>query len=585
MRRSLKVAFCLAVVAIACGMAPSDTPLTAPHAPALSLSPLGTITVQSKPNLCVTVNGAFANGTPVRIQNCNGSATQKWAASSAAEYRANGLAYCLDTFNASSVEGTIAFIWDCYGPPSQQWTHTALGQLGRADGKCLEPLGQKLKTNTALVIYTCANRASQKWNAPLAPVDPPPTCQDTTATNYGGPLPCTYPPPPPTDTNTYVEVLPTQSIQAAVDANPAGTKFLLRAGTFVRQTVVPKGDNLFRLEPGAVMDGENVTAFAFKGHNGSAWVNGVKIVGGAITRYVPPAQNGAIWGGDDSTQSTTGWVLDSLDVHHNANIGIRIGNRMQVLRSQSRYNGTAGIGGIGRAVLVDGSSFTFNNNGCPNNPGFESGGSKFVMTDSLTVRYSTFSDNCGVGLWLDILNKNYALHDNTVERNYREGIAIEVSLIGKVYDNVVTGNGVPVDAYRPNGWLWDAGIGIHASPDVEVYNNTLDENYNGIVIIQQPRDVANGDWYAPPGGFIAQNVYVHDNTVTQRITQPGGEGGSSGAVTDAGGTEIFTSRNNRWVNNTYYLGTNPRPFAWMNGYRTAAAWQGYGQDVTGIFNP
>jgi len=29
--------------------------------------------------------------------------------------------------------------------------------------------------------------------------DPPPTCTDPTATNFGGPLPCVYPPPPPTE--------------------------------------------------------------------------------------------------------------------------------------------------------------------------------------------------------------------------------------------------------------------------------------------------------------------------------------------------------------------------------------------------
>src|SRR5206468_10854752 len=31
---------------------------------------------------------------------------------------------------------------------------------------------------------------------------PPPTCQDSKATNFGAPLPCTYPPPPPSGTGT-----------------------------------------------------------------------------------------------------------------------------------------------------------------------------------------------------------------------------------------------------------------------------------------------------------------------------------------------------------------------------------------------
>ena len=396
-------------------------------------------------------------------------------------------------------------------------------------------------------------------------------------------LSVTVPPPPPSPAG--IAILPGESIQAKVDANPAGTTFILKSGTHVRQSVVPKDGNVFRGEPGTVLDGQNATAFAFRGWNGSRWINSVTVRNLSITRYTPPAQNGAIWGGDDQSASTTGWTLDSLDVHHNANLGIRIGNRMKVLRSQARYNGTVNIGGVGRGVLVDGFVSTFGNNGCVNNPGFESGGSKFVKTDSLIVRNSTFSDNCGVGLWLDINNVNYQLYNNLVERNYREGICVEVSFGGKIYNNTVNANGWPVDAFRPNTYLWDAGIGVHASPDVEVYGNTLNENFNGIVIIQQKRDASTGDSYAPAGGFIAQNVYVHDNIVYQRTPAPNGDGGASGAANDAGDTATFTSRNNRWVRNTYYTGTNARAFAWMNGFRTAAEWRAYGQDTSGSLNP
>ncbi len=592
-RRLQRIGFLVATVVVACGISPfAPDALTPPSAPARSLSALGTTTIQSKPTLCATVSGSFANGTPVKLVTCNGTASQQWAASGAGEYRANGSGYCLDTQNASSLDGTIAFIWDCYGPPSQQWVRQATGELRRADGKCLEPQGSRLKTNTALVIYACANKASQKWNAPAAPLDtvtPPPTCQDATATNYGGALPCTYPPPPPTDTNTYVTVLPSQSIQAAVDANPAGTKFKLKAGTFVRQTVTPKGSTLFQGEPGTVMDGENVTPFAFKGHNGAAWVNGVTIRNVTITRYAPPAQNGAIWGGDDVyPATTTGWTLDSVEVSYSTNLGVRIGDRMKVLRSNLHHNSTINIGGVGKAVLVDGTSVTFGNPGCVNQPGFESGGSKFVKTDSLIVRNSTFSDNCGVGLWLDINNGNALLENNLVERNVREGICIEVSLSAVIRNNVVRANGWPTDPYRPNGWVWDAGIGIHATPNVEVYGNTLDENFQGIAIVQQLRDASTGDWYAPPGGFIAQNVYVHHNTIYQRTFGGvnGGDGSAgAGAANDAGDTATFLTRNNRFESNTYYTGSNTYAWAWMNGFRTWAQWRAYGQDATGTNNP
>src|SRR3954447_1003117 len=111
-------------------------------------------------------------------------------------------------------------------------------------------------------------------------------------------------------------IVPGESIQAKVDANPPGTTFLLKTGTHVRQSVVPKAGDVFRGEPGTVLDGQNATAFAFKGWNGTRWVDGVTLRNISITRYTPPKQNGAIWGGDDVTRATTGWVLDSLEVSY-----------------------------------------------------------------------------------------------------------------------------------------------------------------------------------------------------------------------------------------------------------------------------
>jgi parallel beta-helix repeat protein len=342
---------------------------------------------------------------------------------------------------------------------------------------------------------------------------------------------------------------------------------------------------VFRGEAGTVLDGQNATSFAFRGWNGSRWVNNVTLRDFTITGYTPPAQNGAIWGGDDLTASTTGWTLDSLDVSYSTNLGVRIGNRMRVLRSVLHHNGTINIGGVGRAVLVDGVESSYANKGCLKDPGFESGGSKFVKTDSLVVRNSFFHHNCGVGLWLDIDNINALLENNRVEDNVREGFCIEISFKTVIRNNMVRRNGWPTDPYRANGWLWDAGIGVHASSDVEIYGNTLDENFNGIVAIQQPRGTAMGDTPSPYGAYVAQNMYVHDNTIYQRTPAAGGDGSGSGGVQDALDTSIFTSRNNRWVRNTYYLGTNARPFAWMDGWRTAAEWRAYGQDVAGSFNP
>jgi parallel beta-helix repeat protein len=558
--------------------------------------------------MCLTSMGTGQDGDRIQIQACHGSVQQKWTATSAGEIRGlNGK--CLDVFNENPTNGTKLVLWSCHGGSNQKWDNST--------GSGTTPPSAAPSPTVASVVVTLAasslqvgqttqatavardgsgaaiSGASSTWSSSNSAVATVSTSGLVTAVAAGSAsitaassgktgsqvLSVSSPPPP-----AGIAILPGESIQAKVDANPVGTTFILKSGTHARQTVVPKDGNVFRGEAGTVLDGQNATQFAFRGHNGARWVNNVTVRNLAITKYAPPAQNGAIWGGDDQAASTTGWTLDSLEVSYNANLGVRIGNRMRVLRSTLHHNGTVNIGGIGRAVLVDGVESSYGNNGCVNNPGFESGGSKFVKTDSLVVRNSFFHNNCGVGLWLDIENINYTLENNRVEDNVREGICIEVSYKGVIRNNSVSRNGWPNDPYRPNGWLWDAGIGIHASPDVEVYGNTLNENFQGIVIIQQPRNVTTGDPYAPPGGFIAQNIYIHDNIIYQRVA--GGDGSAGGgAVTDISDTAIFTSRNNRWARNTYYVGTNTRAFAWMNGWRTAAEWRAYGNDVTGSFNP
>jgi parallel beta-helix repeat protein len=546
--------------------------------------------------MCLTSIGTGQDGDRIQIQVCGGSAQQKWTATSAGEIRGlNGK--CLDIVNADPTNGTRLMLWNCYGSPSQKWDNSAgagtasaapsatvasvvvtlgssslqVGQTTQASALARDGSGATISgasvtwssSNTAVATVSTSGlvKAVAAGSASITATSSGKTGSQSLSVSAAAQL-------------SGVAVYPGQSIQAAVDANPAGTSFVLKAGTHVRQTVTPKNGDIFTGEAGAVMDGQGATQFAFRGHNGSAWVNDVKIRSLEIKNYAPPAQNGAIWGGNDKANGTQRWVLDQLNVHDSKYYGVRIGNHMQVLRSNLHHNATVNLGGVATGVLVDGVESAYGNNGCPNQPGFEAGGTKFASTDSLIVRNSFFHHNCGVGLWLDTDNRWYVLENNRSEDNYREGIAIEISYKGIIRNNSISRNGWPVDPFRANGWGWDAGIGVHASPDVEVYGNTLVENFRGIVGLQQNR--GSGAY----GPYILQNFYVHDNTVTQR------NGGYAGALMqDTGDNAVFTSRNNRWVHNTYYLGSNATPYEFSNGGRTAAQWRGYGQDGTGVFNP
>ena len=57
---------------------------------------------------------------------------------------------------------------------------------------------------------------------------------------------------------SQVTIAPGQSIQAAVNSQPSGTTFVLKAGTYRNQSVVPKSGDVFIGEKGAVLDGGNV---------------------------------------------------------------------------------------------------------------------------------------------------------------------------------------------------------------------------------------------------------------------------------------------------------------------------------------
>src|SRR3954447_13274013 len=67
-------------------------------------------------------------------------------------------------------------------------------------------VAQAAANGTAFNTWLSTGQSMVKWGekadgdsktAPQASCPPPAGCQDTQATNFGGPLPCTYPPPPP----------------------------------------------------------------------------------------------------------------------------------------------------------------------------------------------------------------------------------------------------------------------------------------------------------------------------------------------------------------------------------------------------
>jgi len=119
---------------------------------------------------------------------------------------------------------------------------------------------------------------------------------------------------------------------------------------------------------------------------------------------------------------------------------------------------------------------------------------------------------------------------------------------------------------------------VAGSSNVEVYGNTLVDNWQGIAGLEGHRGSGiYGEW-------VLQNLHVHDNSVTQTGTTLSGSGRSG--IIDTSGTSAFGAlRNNKWVQNTYWLpSTQSNSFIWTGRDVNESGWITFGQDVTGTFN-
>jgi parallel beta-helix repeat protein len=276
-------------------------------------------------------------------------------------------------------------------------------------------------------------------------------------------------------------------------------------------------------------------------------------------------------------QGRSSWKAENNEVRWNHRVGIQdVGT---VRNNKIHHNGQIGYvyGGpspSGLSFLLEGNEIV-GNNYAGYDGGWEAGGAKFMRMSNLTVRNNSVRDNDGPGLWTD-WNNRYILYDgNVVENNSGPGIFHEASYDAVIRNNTVRGNG-----FANSGWLDGAGILLNASPNVEIYANTVADNNDGIGITQTDRGPAEAGF--PP--HQTSNLYVHDNTITMRV-------GHTGLVTNENDTSYYTSRNNRFQNNRYTLGCNSSYFAWQYpaggssyAYITPAQWRAAGQDAGASFS-
>ena len=287
----------------------------------------------------------------------------------------------------------------------------------------------------------------------------------------------------------------------------------------------------------------------------------VRIEGLDIEKYACEASDGAVDGRSNSGQMSRDWVVQNNVTRLNHGMGIRLGDAMQVLGNKIMENGQLGVGGGGSNGVVDGNEIA-RNNYAGYDYGWEAGGSKFAFTHNLIVRNNYAHDNDGPGLWTDLENENTLYDHNHTSSNREAGILHEVSYHAIIRNNVIENDGFS-DLPKTEPW-YGAGIIVAASSDVEVYGNTVTNCMNGIVGTQPQRELSHK---GTP--YLLQNLYVHDNTITQ-------SGGVAAGVVRSGllGDEVFASRNNRFVNNHFHLtDSRTKYFAWKGTRLSYGEWK------------
>ncbi|MFJ5259843.1 glycosyl hydrolase [Streptomyces sp. NPDC088387] len=115
---------------------------------------------------CIDVAGGnTTNGTPVQLNDCNGSTAQTWTVATDNTLRALGK--CLDVTGQGTTNGTPLQLWDCNGSGAQRWTTETDGHLRNPQsGRYLDAPGGNTANGTRLQIWDRNTNPWQTWHLP-----------------------------------------------------------------------------------------------------------------------------------------------------------------------------------------------------------------------------------------------------------------------------------------------------------------------------------------------------------------------------------------------------------------------------------
>lgn len=444
-----------------------------------------------------------------------------------------------------TVQGTnlVSGLTTNFGTPtavtSTQFALTAL--FDSAGGKTLQVTNPDGQVSNLLTI--------QVAEAPTPP--PPPTagvCGQSDGTSACGPqasITCPV---------GAVAVAAGANIQTAVDGNPAGTTFCLGAGTHSRTSAItPKTGDIFYGAFGAILDGTSWstadnTQAAFRAHNQD--IDNVTIKN-LVIRNMP--QKGVHAFRDFSS----GWIIDHCEIYNNID-GVSLGPGFTVQYSYLHNNSS------GNYVF----NFAYGQGpgGLVQNNEISAGGTEQKSIDAYSIifRNNYVHNNTGAGIWVDGDAPNSVIEGNTVDDNGAQGIMWEQARLGVIRNNIIRRSG-------------DQAIFVSTSKQTEIYGNTVENNFRGIVLFITCTAVNSQPWNPD-----LANVNVHDNT----IWVPSGGLANFLSYSSCTPTQLAAYTNGSkflfFQNNQYTVPSlTGQYWLWGDTLKTWAQWQALPQDASG----
>jgi parallel beta-helix repeat protein len=337
-----------------------------------------------------------------------------------------------------------------------------------------------------------------------------------------------------------VTIPPGESIQAAIDASPPATTFILPAGVWHRQKIIPKMNDQFIGEPNGrtILSGDDEMATLYSG-DGSVTLR-VVFKNISVEHYginKAGCYLGAIHG-------AAGWIFDHTNFVFNNCSGVNLASGSSIIGGRITDNAHGGIKG-GKGVTVRGAEIARNNTR-GDDIFNDAAGVKLAggVTNSQLIN-NWVHDNYATGLWCDISCDGVIFEGNTVLHNGFAGIMYEISSKGIIRNNVVNDN-ISIQIF------------VSSSDGAEVYGNNVRVpigNAHGILIQADRR----------PDAPITSGNAIRSNTVTFVGDSVKGSGTGFriyGGLVGKGNYSDHNAFYTQDLAHLHWFWSNPRPLPW-----------------------